>query len=307
MRKYSYKMLHVTRYTLHDNKGFTLIEVLIVVLVVLAILSIAITSGRNFNDSVNLENTAKGINSKIKLAKSRSISALNGTNHSIHFEADKVTVFEGSTFNASASTNEVFIFSDNIEIDIPTGLSGGDDLIFDRLVGSTSNAGSIDIGAISDPSKTKQIIVNSDGQTSLNSFQTSIEPLIMNARHVHFHLGWDIKNATTLSLEWVDPDNFDSHIITEDIDVASHLNGDQTVFDWTGTVTVQSVGQEIRIHSWLDGGFTVLCIIREQTETDKLFIYTDSGLAKKDIAIYEDVSGVVNVLADTHGGTIDIQ
>ena len=291
----------------NSNGGFTLIEVLIVVLIVLAILSIAITSGRNFNDSVNLENTAKGINSKIKLAKSRSVSALNGTNHSVHFEADKITVFEGSTFNVSASTNEVFTFSDNIRIDIPTGLSGGDDLIFDRLVGSTSNTGNIDIEVISDSSETKQIIVNSDGQTSLNSFQTSTESIITNARHVHFHLNWNIKDATTLSLEWVDPDNLDSHIVTEDIDITTYLNSDQSVFDWTGSVTVDSVDQRMRIHSWLAGTSTVLCIIRDQTEEEKLLMYTDSGMTKKDIAVYENVGGVVNVSADTHGGTMDVQ
>ena len=237
----------------NSSGGFTLIEVLIVVLIVSAILSIAITSGRNFNDSVNLENTAKGINSKIKLAKSRSVSALNGTNHSVHFEADKITVFEGSIFNVSASTNEVFTFSDDIGINIPTGLSGGDDLIFDRLVGSTINTGNIDIEVISDSSKTKQIIVNSDGQTSLNSFQTSAKSIITNARHVHFHLNWNIKDATTLSLEWVDPDNLDSHIVTEDIDIATYLNSDQSVFDWTGSVTVDSVDQKMRIDGWLVG------------------------------------------------------
>lgn len=292
----------------NSNGGFTLIEILIVLLVVLIVLSIAIVSGRNLNNSVNLENTAKSINAKIKIAKSRSISALNGTNHSIHFEADKITLFEGSSFNVSAPTNEVFVFSDNIRIKIPTGLSGGDNIIFDRLVGSTNNTGSVDIEVISDSSKTKQIIINSDGQTSLSSFQASVEPLIMNNRHVHFNLVWDIETATTLSLEWVDPDTFpETFLVIENINIASHLNNDETVFDWTGTVTVQSVDQEIRIHSWLNGGSTVLCIIREQTEDEKLYIYTDSGLNRKDIAVYENVSGVSSVVAGANGGTMYIQ
>lgn len=294
---------------LHDESGFTLIEVLVVVFVMSIILSIAIISGRSFNDSINLENTVKSIDMKIKLAKSRSISALNGANHSVHFEADRVVVFEGDTFNVSAPTNEVFVFSDNIKINIPVNLSGGgDDLIFNRLIGSTDNPGNINIEVISDPSKTKQIIINSDGQTSLNFFQTSTEPLITNARHTHFHLGWDIKDATTLSLKWVDPDNFDAHIITNDIDIASCLNDDQNIFDWTGTTMVDTVDQEMRIHSWLDASnHTVLCIIREQTENNKLYIYTDSGLSEKDIATYKNVSGAINVAPGSYGGVMDIQ
>ncbi|MCK4592367.1 prepilin-type N-terminal cleavage/methylation domain-containing protein [Candidatus Parcubacteria bacterium] len=282
---------------LHDKSGFSLVEILVVVFIVSIMLSVAIISGRSFNDSINLENTVKSIDMKIKLAKSRSISALNGTNHSVHFKADKVVVFEGNTFDASAPTNEVLVFSDNIKINMPVSLSGGgDDLIFNRLIGSTYNPGNINIEVKNDPSKTKQIIINSDGQTSLNSFQTSIEPLITNARHMHFHLDWDIKNATTLSLEWRDPD-FDSHIITNDIDIASHLNDDQSIFDWTGTVVVDAVDQKMRIHSWLDASnHTVLCIIREQTENDKLYIYTDAGT--KDIATYENIDGEIEVTCE---------
>ena len=282
---------------LHDKSGFTLVEILVVVFIMSIMLSVTIISGRSFNDSINLENTVKSIDMKIKLAKSRSISALNGTNHSVHFETDKVVVFEGNTFDASAPTNEVLVFSDNIKINMPVSLSGGgDDLIFNRLIGSTYNPGNINIEVKNDPSKTKQIIINADGQTSLNSFQTSIEPLITNARHMHFHLGWDIKNATTLSLEWRDPDS-DSHITTNDIDIASHLNDDQSIFDWTGTVVVDAVNQKMRIHSWLDASsHTVLCIIREQTENDKLYIYTDAGT--KDIATYENIDGEVEVTCE---------
>lgn len=289
---------------LHDKSGFSLVEILVVVFIASIILSIAIISGRSFNDSMNLENTAKSIDMKIKLAKSRSISALNGVNHSVHFEADRIVVFEGDTFDDSALTNEIFVFSDNIKINIPVSLSGGgNNLIFDRLTGSTDNPGNINIEVISDPSKTKQIIINSDGQTSLNSFQISAEPLITNARHVHFYLDWEIKNATILTLEWVNESEVT--LATNNIDIASYFNDNQDIFDWTGVTEVSAVNQEIRIHSWLEGDYTVLCIIREQTENDKLYIYTDGK--DKEIAIYENVAGDIEVSKDFDAVDIDIQ
>lgn len=290
---------------LHDKSGFSLIEILIVISVISIVLSITVVAGRNFSDSINLENTVKGIDMKIKLAKSRSISALNGTNHGVHFEADKIVVFEGDTFDALASTNEIFTFSDNIKINTPVGLIGGNNLVFNRLIGSTNNSGNISVEVINDPSKIKQIVINSNGQTSLNSFQNSIEPLISNARHVHFHLGWNIKDATTLSLKWVD--GFEAPLApTNDIDIASYLSADESVFDWTGTTLVDGVDQEMRIHSWLDAsGHSVLCIIKEQTENDKLYIFTDAGA--KDIAIYENIPGEVDVTPDFDGGIMEIQ
>jgi prepilin-type N-terminal cleavage/methylation domain-containing protein len=286
------------------KNGFSLVEIIVVVFVMSVILSIAIISGRSFNDSINLENTAKSIDMKIKLAKSRSISALNGTNHSVHFETDRVVVFEGDTFDDSALTNEVFVFSDNIKINIPVSLSGGgNNLIFDRLIGSTDNPGNISMEVISDPSKTKQIIINTDGQTSLNSFQTSIEPLITSVRHVHFYLDWDIKDATTLTLEWINAS--DVQIAITNIDIASYFDDVNNIFDWTGTTSVGGADQEMRIHSWLDGDYTVLCIIREQTENDKLYIYTDAGA--KDIAIYENIAGEIKVTCEFDCNDIFIQ
>ncbi|MCK5084993.1 MAG: prepilin-type N-terminal cleavage/methylation domain-containing protein [Candidatus Pacebacteria bacterium] len=287
------------------QKGFSLIEIIVVVFIASIILSIVIISGRSFDDSINLENTAKSIDMKIKLAKSRSISALNGTNHSVHFEADKVVVFEGDTFDAFAPANEVYVFSDNIKINIPVGLiGGGNDLVFNRLIGSTNTSGNISIEVINDPSKTKQIVINSDGQTSLNSFQTSIEPLITNARHVHFHLGWNVKDATVLSLKWVD--EFEVALATNDIDIASYLSAGESVFDWVGETAVSGFDQEIRIQSWLDASdHSVLCIIREQTENDKLYIFTDAGA--KDIATYEEIAGEVVVELGFDGGVMEIQ
>jgi len=289
----------------NSNKGFTLVEILAVISVIAIVLSLAIINGRNFNDSIELENTAKSIDTKIKLAKAYSIGARNGANYGVHFEAGKIVIFEGNTFDAGALTNEIFVFSDKIEIIEINLAGGGSDLVFDRLVGSTSNFGSIKMGVISEPSKTKQIIINSDGQTSLNSFQSSAGSIIKNARHVHFNLGWNIADATTLSLKWVD--GFEAPLApTNDINIASYLSSDESVFDWTGATSVNGVDQEMRIHSWLDASdHSVLCIIREQTENDKLYIFTDGG--SKNIATYENVSGEVVAEPDFDGGIMEIQ
>ncbi len=291
---------------LNDKSGFSLIEILAVISVISIVLGIAVINGKNFNNSIELENTAKSVDAKIKLAKSYSIGAKNGVNYGVHFEGDKAVVFEGSAFVDGSPTNEIFVFSDKIEINMPVSLAGGgSDLVFDRLVGSTDNFGSIEMRVISDPSKTKQIIINPDGQTSLNSFQSSAGSLVKNARHVHFNLGWDIASATTLTLKWVN--GVEATLATNNINIASNLNADQSVFDWTGA-TLVSVGnnQEIRIHGWLDAGnYTVLCVMREQTENDKLYIFTDGGA--KDIVTYENVSGEVIVEPDFDGGTMEIQ
>ncbi len=287
----------------NKKNGFTLFELLLVISLIVIIFSVTISVGRTFSSNVDLENTVKGISSKIKLAKSQSISALDGTHYSVRVKPSKIVIFKGSTFTEGLSTNSEYIFSDNIKISSHS-LGGGDDIVFSRLTGLTNNSGTITVQVINDPSNERQIFINSDGQISLDAFQTSVDSPIQNARHVHFALGWKIETSTQLTLKWVDATEV--QIAITDIEIASYFDSANDVFDWTGTTLVDGVNQEIRIHSWLDGnGHTVLCVKREQTETKKLYIFTDSGA--KDIAIYENNSGVISVQADFFGGTMSIQ
>ena len=287
----------------NKKNGFTLLEVLLAISLILVIFGVTISVGRNFSSNIDLENTVKGVSSKIKLAKSQSISALNGTHYGVRVEPSRIVIFEGSTFSNGNSTNQEYIFSDKIEI-FAHSLGGGDDIIFSRLTGLTNNSGTIDMRVINDPSNTKQIFINSDGQISLDAFQTSVDSPIQNARHVHFDLGWKIEDSTQLTLQWVDA--VDVQIAITDIDIASYFDVVNNVFDWTGATLVDGVNQEIRIHSWLNGSNnTILCVTREQTETQKLYIFTDSGA--KDIATYENNGGVISVQADFFGGTMSIQ
>jgi len=287
----------------NKKNGFTLFELLLVISLIVIIFSVTISVGRTFSSNVDLENTVKGISSKIKLAKSQSISALDGIHYSVRVKPSKIVIFKGSTFTEGLSTNSEYVFSDNIKISSHS-LGGGDDIVFSRLTGLTNNSGTITVQVINDPSNERQIFINSDGQISLDAFQTSVDSPIQNARHVHFDLGWKIETSTQLTLKWVDA--VDAQIAITDIDIASYFNAVDDVFDWTGTTLVDGVNQEIRIHSWLGGGGnTILCVMREQTETQKLYIFTDSGA--KDIATYENNSGVISVQADFHGGTMSIQ
>lgn len=287
-----------------ENKknGFTLIEMLLVIGLVLVIFGITMSVGRDFSSNIDLENTVKGISSKIKLAKSQSISALNGTHYGVRVKPSKIVIFEGSTYTEGLLTNSEYVFSDKIEI-FAHSLGGGDDIIFSRLTGLTNNSGTINVRVINNPSNWKQIFINSDGQISLDAFQTSVDSPIQNARHVHFALGWEIEDSTQLTLRWVDA--VDVQIARTDIDIASYFDVANDVFDWTGITLVDGVNQEIRIHSWLDGnGHTVLCVMREQTETQELNIFTDDP---KNIATYKNNGGVISVQADFHGGAMSIQ
>lgn len=288
-----------------NTKGFSLIEVVISLAVMIILISIMITLGRSFNNTENLENSGKIIEEKISLAKARSLGALNDTNYGVHFEVNRLVIFAGSTYVNGAPANEVFTLPDNISINSISLAGGGQDMVFGRLTGTTANFGTIGIQVTSDASKFKQITINEEGQVSFGTFKTSTSPSIVNARHVHFNLGWNIQNETNMKLEWTD--SIGGIITAKDVTLASYFNADKSKLDWNGTTTVGSVDQELRIHSWLDASNnTVLCVMREETEYEQLDIYFNGYL--KEIATYKNVSGEVTVTKNADVlGTMDIQ
>jgi len=284
---------------LQNKNGFTLLEILVVIAIFAIILGIVIVGTKSFSNTVNLDNAGKIIGTNVKLAKMRSVGALNDTNYGVHFESDKITVFDASeVFDVSKATNKVVDLSDDVEIFDISLAGGGVDLIFSRLTGTTENFGTVKIRLVNNPSKERQIVINEEGQIDYVSFQTSSEAPITNGRHVHYDLGWNIEGSTFLRLEWVG-------FVTKDIDTAAYFNGSE--FDWNGTTEVDGSDQSLRVHGWLDGGNTTLCIIRDQTEKHTLNIYFVDGITKQ-ITTYTNVGGVITVTPDSfYGGVMDIR
>ena len=272
-----------------NKNGFTLIEILVTIAIFTIILGIAIVTTKSFSDTVNLDNAGKIIGTNVKLAKMRSVGALNDTNYGVFFEGDKVTVF-----GVSDSTNDKVVnLPDNVEIwdisltEYPVG--SGSNMAFDRLTGTTKNFGTIGIRLINNPSEKKQIVINEEGQIDYASFPTSSASPITNARHVHYNLGWDIADSTILRLEWT----VGATTVTHDIDTTAYFNGSE--FDWSGTFTVDGSDQTLRIHGWLDGGDTILCIIRDQTESNVLEVFFVDGVTKKITTYTAEADGTVSV------------
>ncbi|MDP3056926.1 MAG: type II secretion system protein [bacterium] len=309
------------------EKGFTLIEVILVVAIMSIVVTVSLSSWRSFSDATNLGNTAKMIETKIKLAKSYSLSALNDTNYGIRFETDKIILF-----NAGTSTDiEPYNLTDGVEI-YNIGLFGGgvdascnngiidigeigvdcggscipcSSLVFNRLTG-TSNNGSISTRVKNNISKTKTILINSQGQTGTDTFGVSTTPAIVedttnniNARHIHFNLSaWSIQEGpppTVTDLIFKKSDG--TAIVGGDISISSS-SFSSSMFNWEGTITVDSVVQKLRIHT-LDTSGTTLCIMRDRMQNSKsIKIYFKYSGMEKEVVTYTestDGSGTVTV------------
>lgn len=279
------------------QKGFTLVEVLLVIAIMSIIVTVSLSSWQSFSDSTNLGNTAKMIETKIKLAKSYSLSALNDVNYGVHLEVGSVTIFPAdAAYVLNDPDNQVFALTDGVEI--YDGV--GNDIIFSRLTGITANPGNIGIRIINRPSKTKTITINSQGQTGTDTFGVSAVPAIVegrdnignniNTRHIHFTLVWSIKEFDILRLNWTGTGV--TSPLTKNITMSGYFNADKSSFDWQGTETVDNIAQTLRIHTLsLDSTTTLLCIIRDRMKNNESLIisfFDNETETERGIITYEE-------------------
>lgn len=151
------------------NKGITLLEVLIIIAIVGIVSSIAFVNLSQFHNEQALKNTTIDIVSLLNKARQKTLSSINSTNYSVHFDTNKAVLFTGSIYSSINTTNEINNFSSAVIIPTVGGLNigGGNDVTFERLTGDTIG-GTIIVRLSSDVTKQKIITIYKTGVISSN-------------------------------------------------------------------------------------------------------------------------------------------
>ena len=153
-----------------NNRGINLLEIIVVIGIIALISAITIPNLSAFKKQQALKNTTEDIVSLLNEARNSTISSKNSTNYGVHFEEDQASMFSGTAFTSNSSEKQIdFDQAVMIEKDTDVNLSGGgDDIIFERLTGNTTNYGTITIRLVSDASKIRTITASSIGIISVN-------------------------------------------------------------------------------------------------------------------------------------------
>ena len=182
-----------------QHRGFTFIELLtaLSIFMVLAVMSVGVYFA--FRPQNVLESDARRVESVLRLARTRTLSSLNSSNFGVHMEATQAVLFEGSSYDSGDPGNKAFALASVNEIYDITLAGGGDDVVFDKLTGTTQQWGTVALRAKADPTQTRTVYIQSIGAISLEDPPVvAAADYIQDSRHVHFTLGWSIQNATTL-------------------------------------------------------------------------------------------------------------
>ncbi len=150
------------------KKGFTMLELVVVVAIVVLLASVIITSFSKFRNSKVLDTGVENTLSVLVKARGNTLSSKNAYQYGVHFEATQAVLFRGATYSSSDTNNEVALLDNALEISFISLTGGGSDVLFDRLTGKTDMDGTVVIRVKSDTTKTKTVTINATGIASVN-------------------------------------------------------------------------------------------------------------------------------------------
>ncbi|TSC78049.1 MAG: Uncharacterized protein G01um101424_183 [Parcubacteria group bacterium Gr01-1014_24] len=150
------------------NRGITVIELLVLAAAIGLIILIVLPQFSKIKENQVLKSGVQDTLSSINKARGKTLSSLNSSEYGVHFQSDKIIIFKGKVFSASATDNEtVNIITPasiaNVTLGGVSGTSG--DIYFNRLSGSPSATGTI---TISTASYSKIITISATGVASVN-------------------------------------------------------------------------------------------------------------------------------------------
>jgi prepilin-type N-terminal cleavage/methylation domain-containing protein len=149
------------------SKGFTLIEIILVISVAVLLAGVMVFPLTKFRDNKLLISTSEVIYSVLNEARSNTTAAKNDFQYGIHFESNSATLFRGTTYSAGDANNEKINLQNVITLSQISLNGGGSDVLFNRLTGSTNNFGSLKVQLTKDSSVFRTINIEKTGVVTI--------------------------------------------------------------------------------------------------------------------------------------------
>lgn len=150
-----------------SRKGITVVELIIVLAVVGVISLVAFSPLVRFRDNQVLVATTEQIVSLIYAARTNTIASKDAAQYGIHFESGRVVLFKGAAFTEPSANNKELALPPSIRISTISLNGGGTNIVFDRLVGTIAQFGTVVLTLKSNASSTRTIAIEQTGTVTL--------------------------------------------------------------------------------------------------------------------------------------------
>lgn len=257
------------------DSGISFIEMIIVVAILVILISITAPVFIFFQRGLEFNNNIEETINVLKIARNKTLASEGASQYGVYFDntssPHQYILFKGESFALrDNSFDEINNLSDNTEV-YNIDLNGGNEIVFDRVTGSTSQPGSISLRLKTDITKTKTIYIEGSGYVKLTApIIPSDANRVKDSRHIHFDYNDAIDTVSeTLTL------SFEGGV-NETIIIADNMKDSQIY--WEGEVDVSGEVQKIKIHTYnLNNPNTLFCVHRDIRYNNKILAITISG------------------------------
>lgn len=241
--------------------GFTLVESLVSLSILLLIFVMAVPGFRVYQDKADVQSQVDEIVGQLSLAREKTISSEMDSVWGIRISASTtpqtIVLFKGSNFDTRDTSFDIETNINPIVNIQAVDFEGRDWMVFRRVSGQASSTGYISVRSEVDNSRTAELYLNYEGLVSLEPFNATTTDRITDSRHVHIIYTRSINTATEDIIL-----SFDGGTEVETIPINDNLIDGQ--FVWVGEVEVGGFLQEleVRTHS-INNPNTIFSIHRE--------------------------------------------
>lgn len=149
-----------------QKKGFTALEILMVISIMMILVAIIISPFAAFRNSKVLDTASEETLALLSEARGNTLSAKDGYQYGVHFDAAQVVLYRGATYSSSDVNNKAVVLDSALEVSSIALVGGGTEVLFDKLTGKTSQSGSVIIRVKSDVAKSRTITIVGTGVAS---------------------------------------------------------------------------------------------------------------------------------------------
>lgn len=144
------------------DRGFSFIEIMVIVAVLLLLGAIAAISFQNLNERLVLRQATSDLAFHLEEAKAASVAGEGAAPHGIHFASDRYVVFTGDEYDVNDDANVTHLLDDRLTMDADI-IDNEDFIVFSRITGESSSVATITI-TVGD--RTRSVIVGEGGDVS---------------------------------------------------------------------------------------------------------------------------------------------
>ncbi|MFA5051936.1 MAG: prepilin-type N-terminal cleavage/methylation domain-containing protein [Patescibacteria group bacterium] len=142
---------------LNRTGGFSFIEVMMVMAVLVLLAGLAIPFYQSFQVSSGLDNTTREVASALRRTQGLAMGSQQWSAWGVHIGTHQYVIFPGTVYNPSEPKNEIFTIPQSITL----SSSAGADIVFSRIKGETANAGTLTLQTVNN--EAASITINQRG------------------------------------------------------------------------------------------------------------------------------------------------